>query len=78
MEYSTPHMQMKFFQKEVLALNGILESFQLLPIDPNAIALFGVSGIKKEKTYLVKGLNQSLKTEQLLIEENKKFHDKTD
>jgi hypothetical protein len=49
MEYSTPHMQMKFFQKEVLAMNGILESFQFLPIDPNAIALFGVSREKKKK-----------------------------
>lgn len=68
MEYSTPHMQMKFFQKEVLAMKGILESFQFLPIDPNAIALFGVSREKKEKTYLVKGLDQSLKPEVTLYD----------
>jgi hypothetical protein len=78
MEYSIPHMQMKFFKKEVPAMNGILESFQCLPIDPNAIALFGVSREKNEKTYLVKGLNQSIQTEQMLIKENKKFHTKTD
>jgi hypothetical protein len=77
MEYSTPHMQMKFFKK-FLAIDGFFETFQFLPIDPNAIALFGVSGEKNEKTFLVKGLNQSLETERLLIEENKKFHDKTD
>lgn len=59
-------------------MNGILESFQFLPIDPNAIALFGVSREKKEKTFLVKGLDQSLEIEKKLIEENKKFHDKTD
>jgi hypothetical protein len=78
MEYSTPHMQMKFFKKEVPVMNGILESFQFLPIAPNAIALFGVSREKKEKTFLVKGLDQSLEIEKKLIEENKKFHDKTD
>lgn len=73
-EYMTPHMQIKFFGKEIIELSNLLINFEFLPIHPKAIILFGISHQHGEITHVTQGWDESLKSELNLIEENKKFH----
>lgn len=75
MEYGTPHMQIKFFKKINPEFKNIIENFKFLPIDwENAVILFGISLQHKEKTFVVKGWEQSIIVEQQLIKENEHYH----
>ncbi len=74
MEYMTPHMQIKFFEKQIPELLDLLSNFQFLPIHKNVITLFGVSHQKNEETYVMQGWNESIQKEASLIEENRKYH----
>lgn len=73
-EYETHHMQIKFFKKAIPEFKNIIDNFQFLPIDENAIVLFGISLEKEEQTYVVKGWSNSIILEKKLIEDNKKYH----
>jgi hypothetical protein len=75
MEYGTPHMQIKFFKKIKPKFQNIIDNFKFLPIDwENAVILFGISLQHNEKTFVVKGWENSIKLEQQLIEKNKHYH----
>jgi hypothetical protein len=75
MEYGTPHMQQKFFKKLIPEFENIIDNFKFLPIDwVNAVILFGISLQHNEKTFIVKGWENSIRLEQKLIEENKHYH----